>query len=177
MAKKETKSLMDTKVINSLNILQDVGVIIFGLGSVALVTWFVLCRYIFKTNFRAFDELVSVAIFWFYYLGGSKASYDRVHIQADVVDIIKNKRLVSILKIIGSVISLIVLAYLIYLAFDFAKWNLLAKTKTIVLKFPLCISQFSIFVGCCLMFLFDLIHLIDDIKALRNTGEPVQTDN
>ena len=167
---------MNTKVIRALDIMQDIGVIVFGLGSVALVTWFVMCRYIFKTNFSAFDELISVAIFWFYYLGGSKASYDRVHIQADVVDILKNKRLVNLLKIVGSIVSLVVLSYLIYLAFDFAYWNLLAKTKTIVLKFPMCISQFSIFVGCCLMFLFDLIHLIDDIIAFRNTGKPVPAE-
>lgn len=158
-------NLLDKKPIRFLKTIQDWGILICGLGSVALVCWFVISRYILKVDFPAFDELISISIFWFYYLGGAGASYDKVHIQADIVEIIKNKKTVAFLKLCGSVFSMLVLVYLIYLAFDFAHWNQLVGTKSIVLKIPLCISQYSIFVGCVFMLLYEALHFIMDIAT------------
>jgi len=134
---------------------------------VLFVTYFVLARYIFKVDVPSFEELTTIIIFWLYFTSGSYASFKRTHIQADIINLLKNDRIKRLVRVISGFVSLVVWAIVMYLSTDYMLWNIKINAVTNVRRLPMWFAHSGIVVGFILMGLFDVVHLIADIKEYR----------
>lgn len=126
----------------------------------------VFTRYVLHVDFYGQEELITLIATWLYWIGGTYASYENSHIQADVLStMLKNPKVLFILKIITFVISIVVCAVLTMWSFKYSMDAFRINSITSGLKIPMVTSQIALFVGFTLMLIHTLINLIKILKG------------
>lgn len=117
------------------------------------------------------EELILMAVIWFYMLGAILASKDRAHLQADFIPVIvKNEQIIIVFRILATVISIGLAILFIMWSNELLQWALTRRQTTPVFSVPMYFSQVSLFTAATFMTLYLIRDLITDIQALR--GKP-----
>src|SRR5699024_6417045 len=108
--------------------------------------------------------------FWLYFLGAAYASrIKNYHIQADLISSYMTSEIgLKIIQLITSLVTCVTAVIMTYWSFEFFQNSLLSGSKTPALKIPLYVSHSSVFFGFLIMTLYFIMHLINDVIALRN---------
>lgn len=139
------------------------------IGLVALAQFAqVITRYVLEIPVMGMEELMMYPILWLYMLGAVNASRENTHIRANVLDVfIKSPRKQTILNIISEVVSIIVLSWLIYWAWDFTRYILRVWKESPTLYLPTFYADISLLVCLSLMTLFTLWHIVRMMMSLK----------
>ncbi len=139
------------------------------IGLVAIAQFIqVITRYVLEIPVMGMDELMMYPILWLYMLGAVNASRENTHIRANVLDVfIKSPRKLAILAVISDVLSVIVLFWLIYWAWDFTQYILKVGKESPTLYLPTFYADISLIICLLLMTLFTVWHIIRLLKNLK----------
>lgn len=161
-------AIFQTKPMQAIEKLMKFILFLSGALIVTLVTVYVITRYLFKMNFRGFEELCTLIVVWMYFIGSANASREQSHIAADMLSLfVKNPYTYQIFLIVRHAIGLVVVAFMAYLAFDFMWFNISMGAKSMTHGIPMWCYHSSLFLGMCLMLLYDALHLINDFAVLK----------
>ncbi|MDK2986559.1 MAG: TRAP-type transport system small permease protein [Clostridia bacterium] len=169
MKKDNKKSEFDFKdnfIWNGLLRIQR-GIMIFSsIFVIIVISLAVVLRYIFKTDLYGLEEIVTLVAFWLYFIGSSYGSYEKSQISADILTMyLRNKKHKQIVTIIASLITTAMSILGTYWAFQFFVWGIVMRAASPVYRIPMVIPQSSIFISFCLMSLYNLVYLFEDIKS------------
>lgn len=133
----------------------------------------VIARYILNLPLPGLEELMIYPALWLYFLGSANASRQNTQITANVLEIfLKTERSKLILRIIGQVLSLIIVCWLFYWAMDYEKYARRVWKETSYLFYPLYLAEVSVPVGLGLMTLYTFTNLVSMVKSLLNLSSP-----
>jgi len=92
------------------------------------------------------EELLLFPTVWLYMLGGVNASAQRTQIVCRVLEIFfKTRRPIAFIRMAGSVISVIVAAWLTYWAYDYLLYALRVPRVSATLYIPLIYAESAVF--------------------------------
>ncbi|WP_299663039.1 TRAP transporter small permease subunit [uncultured Psychromonas sp.] len=127
----------------------------------------VITRYVLEIPVMGLEETLFYPTMWLYFLGAVNASRENTHIRANVLEIfLKNKRQVTILAIIGEVLSLIICSWLTYWTWDFTKYSLRVWKESPTLYLPTFYVDVSLMIGMVLIMIYTALHLWNHIQDL-----------
>lgn len=140
---------------------------LIGLVAIAQFTQ-VITRYVFEVPVMGMDELMMYPILWLYMLGAANASREQSHIRANVLDVfIKSPRKLAVIAVIADAISIVVLLWLIYWAWDFTQYIIRVGKESPTLYLPTFFADISLITGLMLMILFTLWHIARLLKTIK----------
>lgn len=134
---------------------------ISGLTIVVLITVAIFLRYVLKTDLYGLEEIEITLAMWIYFAGAVYGSYEGSHITADILStVIKNEKVLWILRIAIAAISLAVGIFFCMWAFKY--WDLVLRIggHTPGLKIPLPLQRFPLVLGFVLMTVYNIYHLV-----------------
>ena len=124
------------------------------LGITALVFVQVILRYVLRAPLMGIEELLLFPTVWLYMLGGVNASSQRTQIVCRVLEIFfKTRRPIAVIRLAGSVISVIVAAWLTYWAYDYLLYALRVPRVSATLYIPLIYAESAVFI-CMVLITF-----------------------
>lgn len=168
MSKREDSSL-PTLIWNALLNFQRVVQVLCVLFIVVIISLAVVLRYGFSTDLYGIEEIVVVAAFWLYFIGGSYGSYEDSHIKADLVEVyVSNLRLRCGIRLVACLIETAVTAVLTWWAWGMITWGLEKGARSPGWGIPVVIPQGSILVGFALMTLYSIYHLHRNFMNFRS---------
>lgn len=131
---------------------------------VCLVLTQVALRYIFKLPLMGVEELATMTGFWMYLLGAASGSRERNHIKADLLSLIKNKRVYSASQTIISLITVVLAAVMVNWCWNYALWSFKTRELSPALMIPMFYAQISLLVSSVLMTFYFFIEFIDHVR-------------
>jgi len=139
------------------------------IGLVAIAQFIqVITRYVLEIPVMGMDELMMYPILWLYMLGAVNASRENTHIRANVLDVfIKSPRKLAILAVISDVLSVVILLWLIYWAWDFTQYIFKVGKESPTLYLPTLYADISLIICLVLMTLFTVWHIARLLKNLK----------
>lgn len=128
----------------------------------------VITRYVLEIPVMGMEELMMYPILWLYMLGAVNASRENSHIRANVLDVfIKSRRKLAVVAIIADVVSIVVLLWLTYWAWDFTRYIIKVWKESPTLYLPTFYADISLIICLILMTLFTAWHIARLIKNLK----------
>ncbi|MFA0889807.1 MAG: TRAP transporter small permease [Synergistales bacterium] len=122
-----------------------------------LVVIEVFLRYVLHMPMQSVEEVLAVSAIWLYLMGSVNASRTETHIDARLLEILSNKvRYKSGLRFLSALTSIIVLSWLSYWAYDLLRYSIKMGKVSMILRYPLIISESSIFLCIVPMLLYTL---------------------
>lgn len=129
----------------------------------------IVARSILGIPLFGLEELILLAVVWFYMLGAILASKERTHLQADFVPVVvKNEAVIITVRIVASMISIGLSSLFIMWSHQLLQWAFARGQSTPVFSIPMYFAQASLFVAAVLMTLYLFRDLISDIQALKD---------
>ena len=129
----------------------------------------VVMRYGLESPFLGIEELAPMLALWAYFLGMIYATRDQDHISGGIVAlIIKNKTLIQTIRLAGSVACLLAVCVFGYFALKFALFNLDLGRKSVYMRWPKYIWDFSMVTGFALMGFYYCLQIIAEVRDLKN---------
>lgn len=142
-------------------------VIAVGLFMSIGMTWTIFSRLIFKNPLLGMEELIVVGGLWFYMIGVALAGSERSHLRVEIVPmLIKNKKVLAVIEVCLSVVTLIVAGIILYWCFDLLAWAIEKKSILAATKMPAYVPQSSFSLAMFLLVLYFARDLLRDIKTL-----------
>jgi TRAP-type C4-dicarboxylate transport system permease small subunit len=136
--------------------------IILGLFVAFSMTLGIFCRIVLGTPMFGLEEVILIAVMWLYMFGAILASKERSHLAADFVQVVvKNKKMVSFMRLLASVISLVIGICISTWCYDLMVWAFVKKQATPVFNIPWYYSQSSLFIAS----LFFIFYMLRDIAV------------
>lgn len=118
------------------------------------------------------EELILMAVMWFYMLGAALASRERSHLSADFIRVISQSRVVwRVAAIVSTTISLFIAVMFVTWSFDLMLWGFEKGQKTPVFSIPWVVSQSSLFVASILMTIYLVRDLYQEITGSNAHAE------
>jgi TRAP-type C4-dicarboxylate transport system permease small subunit len=123
----------------------------------------VVARYCFSADLFAYEEWLMVICFWMFFMGSAVATYDKSHVNADLLGfILENPRAIWTRNVAVEFIELLVTCAIIYWAWlmindeisYYPRWQ-----TTIALHIPFLVPRLGIFLGFVLMGFYSALHL------------------
>lgn len=152
-------------------------VIVFCLIAVAFLMFVqVVMRYIFESPIMGLEELCYFPTTWLYLFGAVKASSEKNHLVARVLEIFfKKRRAVYALRSIAAVFSSGVLIWLTYWGYDYLKYALRRNKQTDMLFLPWIYVEAIVFVSILFMLVYTIIEIVEYMRLCAQTpaGTPV----
>jgi len=112
----------------------------------------VILRYVLRAPLMGIEEILLFPTVWLFMLGGVNASSQRTQIVCRVLEIFfKTRRPVAFIRLAGSVISVIVAAWLTYWAYDYFLYALRVPRVSATLYIPLIYAESAVFFCMILM--------------------------
>lgn len=134
----------------------------------------VVLRYVFSVPLMGIEELLLFPTTWLYMFGAIKASQERNHIVAKVLEIfIHKKRFTHLLHAVAAAISTVVLCWLCVWGYDLLKYTLRVKKVSATLYLPLSYSDGIVFFALSLMVIYSVIECVDEVKKFLLTSSDV----
>jgi len=113
------------------------------------------------------EEFVLIFAFWLYMMGGAYGSFERSHIQADIVkELMANEKIKGVLTFIASTVQLVVCLVITYWSWNYFVWGITMRARSIAWKIPMVIPQSAILIGFFLMSIYAVIDFSLETKKL-----------
>ncbi len=129
----------------------------------------VLMRYGLESPFLGIEELAPMLALWAYFLGMIYATRDQDHISGGVIAlIITNKTVIQTIRLAGSVLCLFAVCVFGYFALKFALFNLDLGRKSVYMRWPKYLWDFSMVTGFTLMGFYYCLQIIAEARDLKN---------
>ncbi|MBE0465339.1 MAG: TRAP transporter small permease [Halomonadaceae bacterium] len=127
----------------------------------------IIARSYLGIAFFGMEELILIAVIWFYMLGAMLASKEGAHLQADFIPVIvKNEKVVVIFRIAATVISILMAGLFISWSNELFQWALKRNQTTPVFSIPIYVSQASLLIAAVFMTLYLVRDLVNEIRTL-----------
>ncbi len=111
------------------------------------------------------EEFVLIFAFWLYMMGGAYGSFERSHIQADIVkELVANEKIKRVLTLIASIVQLVTCLVITYWSWNYFVWGITMRARSIAWKIPMVIPQSAILVGFFLMSIYSVIDFSQETK-------------
>lgn len=147
-------------------------VVIIGLGVALLLVIGIVARSALGTPVFGLEEIMLLAIMWFYMLGAVLASREGSHLKADFVDVMtENAAIRRGAAIIATIISIFASLAFCYWATDFLSFSLSRGQTTPVFAIPFWVSQISLVIAALLL----TAYLGRDLVVLLRGKMPAQS--
>ncbi|KJS43117.1 MAG: hypothetical protein VR71_11685 [Roseovarius sp. BRH_c41] len=144
--------------------------VVVGLMVAVLLVVGIVSRAFLGAPIFGLEEIMLLAIMWFYMLGASLASRDRSHLTADFVGVMtSNPRVIRGAALLSTAISLGVAMMFVWWAWSLLSFGLSRGQSTPVFGIPWWVSQSSLFVASILF----VIYLTRDL-VLEITGKAIK---
>lgn len=128
----------------------------------------VLMRYGLESPFLGIEELAPMLALWAYFMGMVYATRDQDHISGGlIVLIIKNETVIRWIRLVGSLICLVAIAIFGYYALKFTNFNLDLGRKSLYMRWPKYLWDFSMVTGFTLMGFYYCLQIIAQIRDLN----------
>lgn len=145
--------------------------VIIGLSVAFLLAAGIFSRAVLATPVFGLEEIILLAIMWFYMLGAALASRERAHLAADFVKVFsKNPKVWRAAQVASTAISLGVAVMIVVWAWDFFAFGFTHSQSTPVFAIPWWVAQSSLLVAA----LFFVAYLARDLM-LEIRGETVSS--
>lgn len=132
----------------------------------------VVMRYGLESPFLGIEELAPMLALWAYFLGMVYATRDQDHISGGIVALIfKNRTLIKVIRLAGSVACLLAVCVFGYFALKFAQFNLDLNRKSIYMRWPKYLWDFSMVSGFALMAFYYGLQIIAEVRDLKNGSD------
>jgi len=162
--------IMNTKLWKFLEYAQKGIMILSSMTILTLVLVQVVLRYIFVMPLMGVEEIATMVGFWLYFMGASWGTAERIHIKADLMQvIIKDPKKLIWFKVFISALSVALSGMMVYWGWGYFQWGITRWQLSSTLMIPMVYSQSSVFVGAILMFFYFIIELVDHF--LQATGK------
>lgn len=150
-------------------------VVIIGLGVALLLVIGIVARSALGTPVFGLEEIMLLAIMWFYMLGAVLASREGSHLKADFVDVMtENAAIRRGAAIIATIISIFASLAFCYWATDFLSFSLSRGQTTPVFAIPFWVSQISLVIAAILLTAYlgrDLVILLRGKMPAQSTTD------
>lgn len=150
-------------------------VVIIGLGVALLLVIGIVARSALGTPVFGLEEIMLLAIMWFYMLGAVLASREGSHLKADFVDVMtENAAIRRGAAIIATIISIFASLAFCYWATDFLSFSLSRGQTTPVFAIPFWVSQISLVIAAILLTAYlgrDLVVLLRGKMPAQSTAD------
>ena len=131
-----------------------------GLAVAFLLAFGIFSRAVLNAPIFGLEEVVMLGAMWFYMLGASLASRERLHLSADFISVITSSPKVwRIAKLTSGVISLFVAVMFVRWAWSLFAFGLDKGQSTPVFAIPWWVSQSSLFIAA----VFFVLYLVRDL--------------
>lgn len=155
-----------------LNFLLRPVVIVLSLLIAGMLSWGIFARVVIGVPLFGLEELVLICVMWLYMIGTIFASKDRSHLTADFVQIIfRNKRILSFIRFLATVISLVIALNFVTWSYDLFIWGFEKKQTTPVFRIPWYVSQSSVLFCSVFLTLYLVRDTFNDLKDLLRKNE------
>lgn len=135
-------------------------VVILGLTVALLLAVGVFFRSVLDHPVFGLEEIMLLAVMWFYMLGATLASRERSHLSADfLAAFVKNPTILRAAAVLSSMISLFVSIMVLTWAWDLVSWGYQRGQSTPVFAIKLWVSQASLLVASA----FFVLYLLRDL--------------
>ena len=132
----------------------------------------VVMRYGLESPFLGIEELAPMLALWAYFLGMVYATRDQDHISGGIVALIfKNRTLIQGIRLAGSCACLLAVCVFGYFALKFAQFNLDLNRKSIYMRWPKYLWDFSMVSGFALMGFYYCLQIIAEVRDLKNGSD------
>ncbi|HMQ92158.1 MAG TPA: TRAP transporter small permease subunit [Amaricoccus sp.] len=151
-------------------------VVVIGLAVAFMLAAGIFSRSVLGTPVFGLEEIMLLAIMWFYMLGASLASRERSHLTADFVKIFSsNPKVWRAAAIVATAISLVVAVMMVVWSWDFFAFGVERNQKTPVFGIPWWVSQSSLLFASVLFVAYLVRDLIQEIRgdASITSGDPL----
>lgn len=120
------------------------------------------------------EELILIAVIWFYMLGAILASKKGAHLRADFIPVVvKNEKAILLFSIFATLVSIVMGILFVSWSNELFQWALQRGKSTPVFSIPLYASQASLLLAAVLMTLYLVRDLIKDIRSLMGSNENI----
>ncbi len=135
---------------------------------VALMEFYqVLMRYVFEIPVMGLEEVLVYPTLWLYFLGSVNASREDTQIKANVLHVfMKTDRTKLIVRVIEDGMSLIVVLWLTYWAWDYFRYALRVWKESPTLYIPTFYAECAFFIGLLLMTVYAVWYLFKNTREL-----------
>lgn len=141
---------------------QEIVLVVCGALCCLLFVVEVLARYVFKVDFRGYDEIVLLFAVWLYFIGGSYAMYKKQHISADMLGMMLKGKALSIARAVVSWVTFAITVFLAAWGINFFRYALTRTAQTTVWRIPHLCSQSALTLGYILMAFYALVYALED---------------
>lgn len=132
----------------------------------------VVMRYGLESPFLGIEELAPMLALWAYFLGMIYATRDQDHISGGIIALIfKNRTLIQAIRLAGSFACLLAVCVFGYFALKFAQFNLDLHRKSIYMRWPKYLWDFSMVTGFALMAFYYCLQIIAEVRDLKNGSD------
>ena len=148
---------------------RSVSIVLTGLLCLVVAGQFVqvVTRYVLEIPVMGLEESLLYPTLWLYMLGAVNASRENTHIRANVLEIfLKTPRQLCVLAIAGELLSLAVVSWLVYWAWDFTRYSWRVWKESPTLYIPTFYADVALLVGLVLMTLYTAMHLRRHLRDL-----------
>lgn len=129
----------------------------------------VVMRYGLESPFLGIEELAPMLALWAYFLGMICATRDQDHISGGIVALLfENKTLIKVIRLAGSGACLLAVCLFGYFALKFALFNFDLGRKSVYMRWPKYLWDFSMVVGFILMGFYYCLQIIAEVRDLKN---------
>lgn len=129
----------------------------------------VLMRYGLESPFLGIEELAPMLALWAYFLGMIYATREREHISGGIITLLfKNKTILQVIRLAGSVACLFAVCVFGYYAINFVSFNLDISRKSVYMRWPKYLWDFSMLTGFALMGFYYCLQIIAEVRGLKN---------
>jgi len=146
-------------------------ILFIALGACVITTLsLVVVRYLPGVALYGIPEVVTLCAAWLYFAGMGYVTYQKKHITVDLITwgAGENSLFVRYSGLVSSLITIAVCLAYGYLALQYSIIVAGMGQRTIDIGFPRIILISSIVFGFTLMTLYSVLHLVREIRALKN---------
>lgn len=153
--------------------------IAFALSAIvcAMIVWWAVKRYVFKSEFFGAEELILAIAFWMYFIGAYIATKEDSHISADLfTGMLKTEKGKAIAKLIRLTISLGAFAVLTSLSWDFFALDVIRNKITVMYRFPQAWIHVVLPLSFGLSCIYTIAHMLDTALEIHKLNKTPGSD-
>lgn len=146
-------------------------ILFFALGAAVLTTLsLVVVRYLPGVALYGIPEAVTLSAAWLYFAGMGYVSYQKKHITVDLLSwgATESSLFSRYFGLVSSFLTIAVCLAYGYLGIQYSIIVAGMGQRTVDIGYPRIILISSIVFGFALMTLYSVLHLVDEIRALKN---------
>lgn len=127
----------------------------------------VLMRYGLQSPFLGIEELAPMLALWAYFMGMVYATREQEHISGGVVALlVKKATTICTIRLLGTLACLIATCVFAWYAWDFSSFNLKLHRKSLYMRWPKSLWDFSMVIGFTLMAFYYCLQVIAQWRDL-----------